>query len=634
MQKAPSLLLAALAASSPGAQSQTWETTVVAEHSGMQPNLGTDPLGNLHLVWFTSSADKRIHYASSHSGSWEHYRQFLDLGIDYWSPVVEGDGMGCFHILVRASALDAHYYTNNTNRWNAASTYVPYDTPYDISCHGHHVNLEVSSEDKPQVFRECDGRIHHQRNTHQIFNDYTTSDPDHDFSVIHQWSTAMESDILHAAVRLTPTDITEATIFYTTKEPGSFDDYPWAPVEEVQPGGWPSIITQDGIPHLVYTHGYVMYYTHRTGGAWSTPENIGGIDDPAHTGIAIDDNGAVHAVWVERAGDIYYTNNIGGSWLSPSVVGVTGSRDWQETHMDDKLALDIKSNTVYIAYSTDDQTLLVHTSEYTLRNESDGGTSTFLEDSGFTPPTELTLNNATETDPLTLLRFSITDAGDDGLPTEISSVFFQAGPEQYFDDERASWYYRHGLNSFVAAASLVSDSGANPEVSADPDWIIGDKIVFQAESGALLTVADGATETFSLKIQAQFQNSHWEGFIVDLVLRGSYDIETLETGSQMAFDQPIVVTGPISYHYEPLDTGVDTGPDTGANDSGTDTSSADTSSSDTSDTSDRETGAEKSEGRCSCTQGPRQSATWGLLLFAVLARRPRGPSSSQQSSPR
>ena len=91
--------------------------------------------------------------------------------------------------------------------------------------------------------------------------------------------------------------------------------------------------------------------------------------------------------------------------------------------MDDKLALDTKSNTVYIAYSANDQVLLSHTAEFSLRDETSAGTTTLSADPGFTVPSELTLATASETCPLTILRFTITDAGDDGLPTEIQGLY-------------------------------------------------------------------------------------------------------------------------------------------------------------------------------------------------------------------
>ena len=635
MQAQLPLLFTALLAFPSNAQAQSWETTVVAEHSGLQPNLGIDPLGNLHLTWYTSnSVDAQMHYATNQSGGWDYFRPFYDTNSDYWSPVVEGDSHGCFHITVRGDAGDAHYWTNNPDKWTEADTRVPLDTPYDISCHGHHVNIEVASDDTPQIFRECDGRIFHQTNTQQIFNDYTTSDPDHNSSVIHQWTTAMEDDVLHAAVRLTPTGIAEATIFYTTKEPGSYTDHPWSPVEEVHAGGWPSITTRDGVPHLVYSYGHNMHYTTRSGDAWSTPENIGGSDDPAHTGIAIDDNGFVHTVWVESSGGIYYTNNIGGSWLEPSLAGTTGSRDWEETHMDDKLALDTKANTIFIVYSNGDQVLMAHTSDISLRDETAGGSSTIQADSDFTPPTEITQNNASAARPLELLRFSVTDAGDDGLPTEIGSIFFQAGPEQYFDDIKSSWYFKEGMNSFVASASIVPDSSSISRMDIETDWILDNKLVFSAESGALFSVADGATESFSLQLQAHPLNEYWEDRVLDLVLRGSYDIQTLDTGSAMAYDQPILATGPMAYHYEALDTGIDTGsPDTGPNDTNSnDTGPEDSGGDDSGSAQSEETGdpqdgeAKQEDGGCSCTQGTGPGGWWPLLLTGlVLRRRPTRP---------
>ncbi len=620
---------AAFLAFSSHAQAQSWETTVVAEHSGKQPNLGTDPLGNLHLAWYASdSGDEQMHYATSQSGGWDYDRTFMDSNSDYWSPVVEGDSRGCFHISVRADAEDAHYWTNNPDKWTEGDTRVPDDTPEDISCHGHHVNIEVASDDTPQLFRECDGRIFHQANTQQIFEDSSSSDPDHDGSVIHQWTTAMEDDVLHAAVRLTPSGIAEATIFYTSKQPGSYADYPWSPVEEVHVGGWPSIITEDGVPHLVFSYGDSMHYTTRNGGAWSTPEDIGGSDDPAHTGIAVDDNGFVHAVWVQSSGGIYYTNNIEGSWLEPSLAGTAGSRDWLETHMDDKLALDTEANTVYIAYSTDDQVLLAHTADFSLRDESAGGTSTIQADSDFVPPTEITQNNASEAHPLELLRFEVTDAGDDGLPTEISSIFFQAGPEQYFDDIKSSWYFRDGVNSFVANASIVPDSSSSSTIEIDSDWVLDNKLVFATESGTLLSVADGATESFSLQLQVPPQNEYWEGRVLDLVLRGSYDIRTLETGSAMAYDQPILATGAMAYHYEELDTDIDTGsPDTGPDDTDPEDSGvADTGSTDTGETADpQDNDAPREDDGCSCTQRPGPRGWWPLLVAGLILRRRSPP---------
>ncbi len=422
MPRLLTLLLASFALL-PSVQAQTWETTLIADHNGMQPNLGVDPLGNLHLAWASYPETYNLmNYATLQSGGWDYYRP-LSLGGSYWSPVVEGDSLGCFHITVRGGGGDAHYWTNNTDRWDQGRTRVPTETRYDFSGHGHHVSIEVFDDTTPQIFREMDGRIFHQRNTQQIFNDSTTAEPDHDGSVIHQWTTAVEDDVLHVAVRLIPPGSTDTVVFYTKKERGSYADAPWSAVEQVALGGWPSLIVRDGVPHVVYTAGHVMYYTRRTEGGWSAPENLGGGNNPAHTGIAVDDNGAVHAVWVEASNGIYYTNNIGGSWSTPSLAGTADGRDWHETHMDDKLALDTKSNTVYIAYSANDQVLLSHTAEFSLRDETSAGTTTLSADPGFTVPSELTLATASETCPLTILRFTITDAGDDGLPTEIQGLY-------------------------------------------------------------------------------------------------------------------------------------------------------------------------------------------------------------------
>ncbi len=630
------ILLASLTSFLFPAQAQTWQTTVVSTEEGMQPNLGVDPLGNLHLAWSTyAGSHNQMNYATNQSGGWTVARPFFEQNSDHWSPVVEGDSLGCFHIAVRADAGDVHYWTNNTDRWSQGSTYVPRDTRYDLSGHGHHVNLEIFEDTTPQIFREMDGRLFHQRNTQQIFQDSTSATPDHDGSVIHQWTTAMEEDVLHAAVRLVSATTSESYIGYTRKERGSYTDAPWDPVEVVVVNaGWPSLTVKDGVAHLVYVQNNAMHYTERTGTGWSTPVSMGGTSDPAHSGIGIDDNGGVHAVWVESDNGVYYTNNIGGSWAAPSLAGTADGRDWDETHMDDKLALDTKDNTVYIAYTANNQVVLSHTSDFTLRDETAGGTTTLAADSDFTPPAELTVALASEACPLTVLQFTVTDAGDDGLPTEVETLFVQTGPEQHHNDERSSWYFKEGLGSFVAGARLSFGSG-QASVDVDPDWILDNKLVFRSEGETIFSIPEGGAETVSVQVWMQTLNANWNGITTDLVVRGSYDIQTSESGSSMAFDQPLVGTGPMPYRDSTEDTGTDDDPcpdtegDTGAP-TDTDPDSGTDSGSDSGGNSEEDSGGDPSEttegaevneeGGCGCTQAPLSPmGRWLFLAVGLTA---------------
>ncbi len=82
----------------------------------------------------------------------------------------------------------------------------------------------------------------------------------------------------------------------------------------------------------------------------------------------------------------------------------------------------------------------------------------------------------------------------------------------------------------MAGAILTSDSGASPDLHVDPDWVLDNKLVFRDEGGTILTVADGTSETFSLQIWVPYQNRYVDGKVIELVVRGSYDIETSDTG--------------------------------------------------------------------------------------------------------
>ena len=179
----------------------------------------------------------------------------------------------------------------------------------------------------------------------------------------------------------------------------------------------------------------------------------------------------------------------------------------------------------------------------------------------------------------------------------------------------------------MAGAILTSDSGASPDLHVDPDWVLDNKLVFRDEGGTILTVADGTSETFSLQIWVPYQNRYVDGKVIELVVRGSYDIETSDTGSSMAFDQPIVGTGPIPYRYEAVDTGldtdtgacVDTGLDTGVpqEDTGGDTSVVD------------EPEEKESRDGCSCAQGSSgPGGIWMLLGVGVLCGRRRSVNSA------
>ena len=143
-----------------------------------------------------------------------------------------------------------------------------------------------------------------------------------------------------------------------------------------------------------------------------------------------------------------------------------------------------------------------------------------------------------------VLRFTLHDAGGDGLPTDLHQVFVQAGPEQSFVTEQ-SWdkqeLFNYGLQ--IIAARLHADSG---EVI---DGLVADnRLIFGERDTTWLSLPDGQSATFTVEAfigpqdaYSQASPSDLQGTILQLKLSGLYDVSVAPEGSQMSRDDTVVL---------------------------------------------------------------------------------------------
>jgi hypothetical protein len=108
---------------------------------------------------------------------------------------------------------------------------------------------------------------------------------------------------------------------------------------------WPRhavAVTSDGIPHVVWVDNspdpdsinFHVYYSNRTGGTWSTPQQIDGPDSYAvYATVAADPDNIIHVVWEDErdfvlGSSIYYSSSADGFATDTEIVqGADGLRN-------------------------------------------------------------------------------------------------------------------------------------------------------------------------------------------------------------------------------------------------------------------------------------------------------------------
>jgi len=123
----------------------------------------------------------------------------------------------------------------------------------------------------------------------------------------------------------------------------------------------PSIICDlNNVLHVAFSSNNGIYYLNNSGGEWSVPELA--TEGSIFPNIVADENGGAHIAYTYDTGGLFYTNNVNGNWIS-ELIAITGSND--AAHVESKIALDPKSNTVNIVYvAENNNVMLAQTSDY------------------------------------------------------------------------------------------------------------------------------------------------------------------------------------------------------------------------------------------------------------------------------
>ena len=258
-------------------------------------------------------------------------------------------------------------------------------------------------------------------------------------------------------------------------------------------------------------------------------------------GIAIDRNGNIHVTYWSFVNDgwdrnLYYTNNIGGSWNEESLVKT--SAYLYQIDGNSKIAFDYNTNTTYIGALALSDGFLVFTRDINIQPAIDADlTTTVTASSALTEPDEIDISNYDSTTSISVLDFTVSDVANDGKSTKIKTINIRKGPES-----SASVNF----NAIVDSAALVWGSNS---VTADS---IGIGILqFSNESGALVEISEGGSETFTLNVWLKEASNFIDGEAVDFKISAAHDVRVDTSGSRMTTVPSDITSGEIIFSLTP-----------------------------------------------------------------------------------
>jgi hypothetical protein len=553
-------LLPCLFATPAHAQSVAWTYTQISSADGAMPSIAVDRLGYVHVGWTLNMGGSSwwAYHVDNQSG--EYHETLVDSKSTSAQPIfpfLSTDSLGFFHLAWRdlQTSETVLYRTNNPlTRALVKKSF--------RNAHSHDPILDVTSDNVAHIITEADSCSGCSGGSN-LYDEglaagATSAGPvvaltrdANDATGVQQFSSAVTADgtrHLVFSMRLAPPADNQRLIYYSSRASGSAS---WStPVSitghEDNYQGWPAIVADAaGTLHVVYSSGdYGIYYVNNAGGSWSVPLRINdqnNVED-AIPSIALDPNGRLHVAFQRftpgpsgTVVSLHYTTNAydANNWLDPAaeVLADVGSSGFELTHQNRKLAINWVDNQVLIPYLQDHRIWLASTSDVPVTPVDPGGTSTLTMSGGFLPPVQIvrTLSN-TAAAATTILKFDITDAGDDGEPTRVSEIHVNTGASQ--SRPRPSTK-DEGLSYLLAGAELVTDTGERLS------GIVSDnKIAFRSNNQSLW-VPEGGARAFSLRVWAQNQ-AYVTGKMIELRIKPDQDVVAQSGGSVMQTDQEVV----------------------------------------------------------------------------------------------
>ncbi|MBL7067079.1 MAG: T9SS type A sorting domain-containing protein [Candidatus Marinimicrobia bacterium] len=497
--------------------------------SSTRPVICSDPLGNLHVAWTSDNVyGELVQYATNQYGGWGYQKKAAGrTGDGSYNPSITADRQGFAYIVYRyyGYSFEIKYATNR----NITSNYWDVIRQMD-SGHYHESSIEVDQDFNTHVFAQED--TYGSNVYYQELNTGNAVIPD---GTGHFFGTAIDqNDFLHFVGGHAN------GVYYTKNSNGSWT----VPVEidQVETAAYHPSITVDNNNnlHVVFASGDGLYYLNNESGDWGTPELIS--TSCIFPNIVVDENGKAHIAWYTHveSGALYYTNNIDGSWLTPAYI-VTINTDISSAtedvaHVESKIAIDPKSNTVNIVYISGGQTVkIAQTSDFRLRSmHTTDTTTTLIANSSINAPDTL---STSATGSIDILGFTVSDAGGDGLPIKINQLIIQRGPGMSTDI---------GFADVFGQVTLSASNG---------DSVIGtvynSKIIFGTLNSVWKNIPEGQSIDFTISGTLKQPLLNVDGKKIEMKVNGLYDVIIDTTGSRFAYTNSDITSGTIFFQVVP-----------------------------------------------------------------------------------
>jgi len=502
--------------------SQTFETTVVGtETTSARPSIFSDSLGYLHVGWVSDDIyGETLRYSTNQSGPWLSRRVAGTSNDVNFVPVIVADLYGFAYISYRhyngGSGHTIRYITNKNQ------TGFPWAITTQMSGgHFHESSIEVASDQSTNIFAEedelgTDGHIYYQN---LALSDTVLSNASQYYS-----TTIDQNDDLHFA------GPRGNNIHYK-----KFSSSSWSTsvaIDQVAIDAYQPSITCDinGKIHVVFNTSSGIYYLNDTLGSWSTPvltTGIGGI----FPDVVVDENGKAHVAYNTTGanGKVYYINNMSGSWSTPTEISTIGNHTTVDvTHVDSKIALDLKNSTVNIVYvQNGNQVTVSSTDDLELRSAKSTDLTSTLTSSAGTPTVD-TLTTFDASSILTLLQFTIADVANDGEPTKVESIVFQLGP---------------GMSDDVCFNDLFS-SMTIEEVgqSSESVSLYSSRAIIGIQGSTWKSIPEGGSRSFVLKGMLNSSLSNVLNKDFQIKVNGLHDVITDNTGSLFSYNSSDIIS--------------------------------------------------------------------------------------------
>ena len=510
--------------------SATWTyTTAATEPISTRPVICADPLGHLHVAWTANDPyGETLHYASNQSGAWSYAKQVAgSYSNTAYTPSITVDRFGFAYIVARFYSyyFNIRYFTNAFE----TSTFWTGMTAMG-NAHYHESSIEVDSDGNTHVFAQED-----TWGSNVFYQNHDLADVVIEGGTSQFFATAIDpDDVLHFA------GSHSSNIWYTYNDgngwntPDSIDQLDVSTYH-------PSIACDtDGHLHVVFASANGIYYTNNISGTWSVPEQA--TSSGIFPNVAVDKNGKAHIAYYTQVeyGGLFYVNNIGGSWSTGELIttiNTDGSSATEDAaHVESKIALDLKSNTVNIVYvSGGNNVVVASTSDYNLMSLPTSDSTNTLVD--LAPQAQCDTLGTAVSGTRNLLHFRINDLGGDMLHTMIESFVFQSGPGM--SDDIA-------FNDIFSSVELSTATGMT-----FPCSIYARKIIADSLTGSLINIPEGTSMDFTLKGTYKSDLGNIDGKSIQVKLNGRHDVITDRSHSGFSPGCLDVVSDTLLFMVEP-----------------------------------------------------------------------------------